>query len=269
VAATVEVGQVDVGAERHVAGGELGRVRDAQMAVVVKLVLAGDAGALVALHGKSERHLVAVLGLNTELLAVVELVKDGDGGVVLEGRLDDSVDAALLHADRDRVVSDGALAYIVAGGKANVELVESHDSVEADLWRGAQARVEVDAHFVVAEGLLELAWHEATVRAEGAGERGLAQVGGETALAELEVAVVASVPRLLDCHSGAVKVALERGLDGGRVVIVRALNDHVDAVALGFHFKLDIAKVVALAEEVRAGLSEVVKFWWSHGRESS
>jgi hypothetical protein len=266
MAATVEVGQVDVAAERHVASGELRSVADAQVAVVVELVLRGNAGALGVLHGEAERHLVAVLGLHAQLLVGVDLVKNGDGGVVLERRLDNSVDAALLHANGDRVVGDGALANVVTGGETDVELVESHNGVKVDLGRGAQRRVEVDAHLIIAKGLLELARDNAAIWAERSRHRGLAEVLGEAGLAKLQVAVVVGVPRLLDCDSGAVKVALERSGHGRSAVVVRSLDGHVDAVGLGLHLELDVAKVEALAEEVGAGLAEVIKFWWSHGR---
>lgn len=72
------------------------------------------------------------------------------------------------------------------------------------------------------------------------------------------------MPSFLEGESRKRAVGFYVTFDGGGSDVLVGFDDEVHAVVFVFKFELDFAEVVVLFKEIITGLSEVIKFWWSH-----
>lgn len=264
MATSVEVGQVELATEGEVASGQFGVVAVAEVTVVVKFDLLDGARAATALHGDTEVDCFAIVSLDTQTLVVIKLVEHGNVDIVVQARLDNSGNGAMRKSKSNIVAGKRFLADIVASGKSKVIVFVGNAGIERNLWRSAQSRAKVNVGVVTGKVLLELSRYEAAIRREATSERGLAAVLGQARFADLDITVVAGVPRLFDGDAIAVKGRLEVTLDEAAGVIVGSFQDHFDSLGLSLALELDIAKVEPLAEEVVGRLAEIVKLCGGH-----
>lgn len=135
VAATLEVHQVNVGGNGQITSGEFAGVAKSESSRVHQFVLGGNASASSGLVGNSHACSVSrVVGRDSHDGLVIELVEDGEGGITVASRFEDSVDVTLLHGKCYVLAGASAFLDAVTSGETKIKVFVGKNSVHADLW---------------------------------------------------------------------------------------------------------------------------------------
>jgi len=265
VAATLEVHQVNVGGNGQITGGEFAGVAKSESSRVHQFVLGGDAFASSGLVSNSHACSVSgVVGRDSHDGLVIELVEDGEGGITVASRFEDSVDVALLHGESYVLAGASAFLDAVTSGETEVKVFVGKNGVQADLWCSGHGGVDVQVEVVFADVLLELAWYETSVWAESGSECGFSEAGGNSGFGHFDVQAVGGVPSLFNIKTSSLEVGFYATFDGGRGDVLVSFDNQVHAIVLVFQFELNFTKVVVFVEEVITSFSKIIEFWWSH-----